>query len=358
MAGNSKKPKLRVLSERKYDVCLSFAGENRKYVEKVAEQLRQRGVRIFYDEYEVASLWGKDLYEHLSDLYKNAARFCVIFISKHYARKLWSNLERRSAQARAFEENAEYILPARFDKTPIPGLLPTVGYISLKKLPPKQFAALVVEKLGDPDRENYLPPIPDRLYAKLGTRTKGAQYYAHQEAEEFLGALERMSELEKRLVASTFMFGCPTELPDNIHIPADLLRRITGVPVSQCIRELRNLRSIGFRAAVRPEDNLHNEAVIVLTFEMRSVGYDGPDEATGTIHAIVECLTDDYCSDCATEAILRGDFSVLATATKKPEKHRRSSAEAAASSQMHRTQSKRAKEKSRLLPMKSVKQKR
>jgi hypothetical protein len=104
-----------------YDVCLSFAGEDRKYVSEVAQRLRSYGVEVFFDEFEEASLWGADLYEHLDYIYSKACRYCVIFCSRHYAKKLWTNHERRSAQARAFEENATYILPARFDGTEIPG---------------------------------------------------------------------------------------------------------------------------------------------------------------------------------------------------------------------------------------------
>jgi hypothetical protein len=32
-----------------YDVCLSFAGEHRPYVEKVTHELKEHGVRVFYD---------------------------------------------------------------------------------------------------------------------------------------------------------------------------------------------------------------------------------------------------------------------------------------------------------------------
>jgi len=45
-----------------YDVCLSFAGEQRDYIEKVAQDLTSRGVRVFFDDYERVKLWGKDLY--------------------------------------------------------------------------------------------------------------------------------------------------------------------------------------------------------------------------------------------------------------------------------------------------------
>lgn len=68
-------------------------------------------------------------------------------INKH---KLWTNHERKSAQARAFTESREYILPAMFDEeVEIPGLLKTTGYISLKYLDPVDFAQKIIQKLQD-----------------------------------------------------------------------------------------------------------------------------------------------------------------------------------------------------------------
>jgi hypothetical protein len=132
----------------KYEIALSFAGQDREYVSKVAELLKNSGIRVFYDEFEQVDLWGKDLYSHLYDVYQNQAQYTVMFVSKHYAANLWTNHERKSAQARAFEDSKEYILPARFDETDIPGIFPTVGYIDLKKLLPEQFFNLIVEKLN------------------------------------------------------------------------------------------------------------------------------------------------------------------------------------------------------------------
>lgn len=131
----------------KYNVALSFAGENREYVQGVATHLRSSGIRVFYDSFEQVELWGKDLYTHLDDIYRNKARFCVIFISKFYQRKNWTNHERKSAQARAFQKKEEYILFARFDDTEIPGVRPTVGYISLREFTPQQFAQVIIQKL-------------------------------------------------------------------------------------------------------------------------------------------------------------------------------------------------------------------
>ena len=98
-----------------YDVCLSFAGEQRSYVEAVAKSLREREVRVFYDAFQAAELWGKDLYTHLDEIYQRLARYCVVFISADYAKKAWTAHERKSMQARDIDETKEYILPVRFD---------------------------------------------------------------------------------------------------------------------------------------------------------------------------------------------------------------------------------------------------
>ncbi|GAA4275195.1 TIR domain-containing protein [Aquimarina gracilis] len=130
-----------------YDVALSFAGEDRAYVEEVANSLNRKGIKVFYDLFEEANLWGKNLYEYLSEIYQNKARYTILFISNFYNKKLWTNHERVSMQARAFQESREYILPVRFDDTEIPGILKTVGYIDLQQKTPEELAMLIEKKL-------------------------------------------------------------------------------------------------------------------------------------------------------------------------------------------------------------------
>ena len=131
-----------------YDIALSFAGEDRIYADALAEALRLRGLDIFYDKYEKSTLWGKNLYTYLSDVYQNKARYCVMFLSKHYAAKLWTNHERESAQARAFKENEEYILPIRLDNTEIPGIPSTIAYLSCPPETAETIADAIMAKLG------------------------------------------------------------------------------------------------------------------------------------------------------------------------------------------------------------------
>lgn len=131
-----------------FDIALSFAGENRSVVKKLAAMLVNAGAEVFYDEYKQATLWGKDLYQHLQDIYQNRAKYCVVFVSKNYIKKHWAKHELKNAQARAFASHREYILPLRVDNTVLPGLPATVGYIDLKKHGLRQVAVLLLEKLN------------------------------------------------------------------------------------------------------------------------------------------------------------------------------------------------------------------
>ena len=134
---------------KKHDVALSFAGEDRQYAKTLADLLKAGGYEPFYDENELANLWGKNLYDYLSSVYKDRARYCVMFLSQHYERKLWTNHERQLAQARAFQENREYILPVRLDDTEIPGIPPTVGYLDLRAMTIEEVYEVLVKKLAD-----------------------------------------------------------------------------------------------------------------------------------------------------------------------------------------------------------------
>lgn len=131
-----------------YEVVLSFAGEQRAYVEAVAAALQRHGVTCFYDSYEIHTLWGKNLIEHLQQVYGGTARFCVMFISNAYAEKVWPTHERRSAFDAAIQRRTEYILPVRFDQTIVPGLSPSIHYLRAEDYSPQDLADILIRKIG------------------------------------------------------------------------------------------------------------------------------------------------------------------------------------------------------------------
>jgi len=132
--------------EFEYDIALSFAGEQREYVEKVAEILFALGIRVFYDKFEEIDMWGKNLYDYLQNTYNKKAKYCAIFISKDYKDKIWTNHERESAQARALISKKEYIIPIKFDETELPGLNSTIFYLDANKNSPEELASKIAKK--------------------------------------------------------------------------------------------------------------------------------------------------------------------------------------------------------------------
>jgi hypothetical protein len=136
------------LSRYDFDIAVSFAGEDREVVQQYCDILSSNGLEVFYDEYERIGLWGANLYDKLDEVYRTKALCCVIFISKHYAAKVWTNHERKSAQARALQENREYVLPVRLDDTEILGIPPTIGYIDLREISVEKLAEMTVQKIG------------------------------------------------------------------------------------------------------------------------------------------------------------------------------------------------------------------
>lgn len=130
-----------------YDIAFSFAGEQRDDARNLYEKLTSKNLKVFYDESQLANIWGKDLYQYLSDIYQNKARYSVIFLSRDYANKLWTKHELKALQARAFKESEEYILPIRFDDTELPGLLPTIAYIKWTDYTPDQISELIYKKI-------------------------------------------------------------------------------------------------------------------------------------------------------------------------------------------------------------------
>jgi hypothetical protein len=317
-------------SNMEWDVALSFAGEQRNYVEQVAESLKSRGIRVFYDNFEKVHLWGKNLYEHLDYVYRKAARYAVVFLSEDYARKVWTTHERRSAQARAFEENEEYILPVRVDDSEVPGFLPTVGYIDIATVSPDQLAQMIVEKIGPIHREDYLPPKPLALFKVLEAESDDDEAAVLNIASAFMQSLRRMNVDERELIAEIMGAGCTEELPDNVHLSLDLIRRDTGKPPAEVLDMLRGLSSVGIRITtsevqLEDDDDVENaddehEGGDVVAIQWDDTTYyedeyvmDYALERSTEIAWAMLTLGRAYCLEHGRDAIKRLDFSALAS---------------------------------------------
>ena len=132
----------------KFDIALSYAGEQQAFVERVAEELDYRGIHVYFDKFDQANLWGTDLREHFTRLFQNECQYCVVFSSHEYATKMWPTLEMENILARVLRDHSAYILPIKFDDTIIPGIPYTIGHLDARKLTPIEISQLAAQKLG------------------------------------------------------------------------------------------------------------------------------------------------------------------------------------------------------------------
>ncbi|MGH9838701.1 MAG: TIR domain-containing protein [Blastocatellia bacterium] len=140
----------------KYDLAISFAGEQRALAESLARQLDATGYSIFYDHFEAAELWGRDLSLKLGDVYAKEARFCLVLLSKEYVEKAWTNFERQNAISRFMEEKGNYILCLKIDDVHLPGLPHVIGYLDIRNYDEEAIYELLLQKLGKPNHDDYI----------------------------------------------------------------------------------------------------------------------------------------------------------------------------------------------------------
>ncbi len=127
----------------RYDFAISYASPDSAFVEEVVRALKTRGLRVFFAPDEQSDIVGRNLLDYLHEVYLSKARYCLIFISEHYAQRKWTNrVERPAAQERALNQEERYIIPIRLDDTPITALSGNTA--DIRNSTPKQIADLCV----------------------------------------------------------------------------------------------------------------------------------------------------------------------------------------------------------------------
>jgi hypothetical protein len=218
------------IKKHDYEVALSFAGEDREHADLLARLLKDAGISVFYDLFERDSLWGKDLIQHLADIYRNKARYCVVFVSKFYRDKKWTNHELRNAQERLFTEGSEYILPIRVDDTELPGLNTTTGYLDLNDIGIEDVADALLHKLGlegpydlDVERANWDGSMTTYQGYKMTSywpqRIEEAQERSWYFVETHLPRIAWGNESHNRRKQMQHCNDCGV-LPGQLHVPS------------------------------------------------------------------------------------------------------------------------------------------
>jgi hypothetical protein len=171
------------MSKKRFQVALSFPGEQRTYVEEVAQFLANAlgQEAVFYDDWYNHELARPNLDTYLQDIYHKDSQLLVPFLCADYERKQWCGLEWRAIRDLLKQRQDEDIMPLRFDNTHIAGLFSIDGYLDLQKYMPEQAAELILKRLNLINGETPNSQNQPRIHTNRLPTTRGKFFGRSQE---------------------------------------------------------------------------------------------------------------------------------------------------------------------------------
>src|SRR5438552_12780327 len=136
------------MSEKRFKVALSFPGEHRGRVEKIASLLGDRlgKEKILYDEWYAPEFNRPNLDIYLTKLYHEESELIVVFPCAEYNAKKWCRLEWRVMREILMQAEDNRLMFFRFDDVIIPGLYSIDGYQDIRKMTDADVAAAILSR--------------------------------------------------------------------------------------------------------------------------------------------------------------------------------------------------------------------
>ena len=159
---------------------------------------------------------------------------------KAWVEKPWPRLERQAALSRAVREPG-YVLPVRFDDTPVPGLPDSVAYLRANEYSPAELAAMIAQELGVKPFEGKASDVPPpRMTSLVG---EAVFDYSNHDGRYIIGrgTLEFETKWSKASNVSIHIYNSP---PSINGIALGPLEWTT-------IQQVVNAESLGYTSRVR-----------------------------------------------------------------------------------------------------------
>lgn len=115
-----------------FDVGFSFAGEVRRVVELINDQLKAEDLTTFYDFDQQSVLLAIDLEQYLRQIYGESCRYYLVFLDRNYVEKVWTKYEKDILTS---SKRRGHIIPVVLDDhgaTGAVGIASTIGRIDLR----------------------------------------------------------------------------------------------------------------------------------------------------------------------------------------------------------------------------------
>ena len=137
------------VTRHRFDVALSFPGEYRSYVERVARQLAEvlGPNACFYDKHYRAQLAVPNADVLLQEIYRERSDLVVAFVCREYDEKKWCGIEWRKIRERLSDGGTGEIMYVRLNVGDVAGMTSLDGYVDAREETPEAMASLILEKL-------------------------------------------------------------------------------------------------------------------------------------------------------------------------------------------------------------------
>lgn len=142
------------MSKYKFEIGISYASENEKYVSRVIKLLKELyNLEVYYAPLEQRNMIGEDLLVYLNRVYKDECRYVAIFISNPYLIKEYTRQEAAIIKLRQQNETYKFIIPIVFGSARLDWLSDDIDYISGDESLESEVAYYINEKVKSYHRD-------------------------------------------------------------------------------------------------------------------------------------------------------------------------------------------------------------
>jgi hypothetical protein len=127
---------------RIYDIAVSFAAEQRDYVEQTVTAAKAVELEVFYDRDMTHQWWGRNFVAEQRKIYGQRTLHFVPFISAEYLLRQYPRDEFSYAMLASVNRGDDYILPVLVGDVRVPPemLHPHIGYLRADEVTPERLA--------------------------------------------------------------------------------------------------------------------------------------------------------------------------------------------------------------------------
>ncbi len=134
----------------KYKIALSFAGEKREYIQKVAHYLNEEysKKKVFYDHNFMATLARAKIKSRLKEIFQDKTELIVVFICSNYISKNYCKIEWKIIYNLLKSDKTSNVMFFQFEDAKLPNLN-DYGRIAIENQNPQEIANLIIKRYRD-----------------------------------------------------------------------------------------------------------------------------------------------------------------------------------------------------------------